>query len=169
MFSKPDYARSLRLCSLCLLYSPSQWPCYLCHTFLSYVETGRTSLLLALSQLFILFVLPLSASTQVDGNTKLLWLTGKMWHNENDGKNQTALNGMWVWVSFLRLPIKLRPCNVIVNTEACSPIKTVPRNAPLWVRDYDSHCTCHQGAAYSCWRWKSKLPTWLRRRFAVPV
>lgn len=32
------------LCSFCRL---SQWPCYLCHTFLSYVETGKTGLSLS--------------------------------------------------------------------------------------------------------------------------
>ena len=82
-------ARS-RACTLPLLLSPpplsllcslsaflSQWPCYLCHTFLSYVETGKTSPSLPLSAVYTV----LSASLPHSRSGR--WITAALiqWKN----------------------------------------------------------------------------------------
>lgn len=65
------------LCSLSAFLS--QWPCYLCHTFLSYVETGKTSPSLPLSAVYT--VLSVSLPPSLSGR----WMTAALipWKKQN--------------------------------------------------------------------------------------
>lgn len=121
------------LCSLSLCFL-SQWPCYLCHTFLSYVETGKTGL--SLSQLF---TLPLSLS-QTGGHQAAL-IQWKIWHNGSKKRNANRLMGDWSeWSCIICVCLLFsRTIWMQTRTETLSSIKTMIKRWNWALKSFNFH------------------------------